>query len=335
MLTERQKYQIILLLEEEKSIRVIGKKLSLAYTTVHDFILKYKKTSSVSRLKGSGRPKLLENTDIKRLCLLKEENNLLSPVKLCGIFTEETGIKISPKTIKRYLKREGYYAGRLISKPRLTPHQKLRRYELCKKWSMYNKYYWKNVIFSDETKFNLKNSDGPTYVWKKRGERLQEKNIKKTVKFGGGSVMFWGCFSSLGVGNLIVVEGIMDSYKYVDILRNNLCDSAKKIGLNEYKFQQDNDPKHTSKYTCDYTTKNNLNMIEWPSQSPDLNPIENLWAYIKKKLEGKNFSNKTDLILYVKSLWDKTPVSVCENLVSSMDERILQVLRANGGYSDY
>ncbi|KAF7692160.1 Transposable element Tcb1 transposase [Cucumispora dikerogammari] len=121
--------------------------------------------------------------------------------------------------------------------------------------SFQNNEYFNNVIFSDETKFNFKNSDGQTFVWKKPSERLEEKNIKKTVKFGGESVMFWGCFSKYGVGKLKVIDGIMDKYGYVDILRSNLEASAEKFGLNAYKFQQDNDPKHTSGYAREYMSK--------------------------------------------------------------------------------
>ncbi|KAF7685438.1 Transposable element Tcb2 transposase [Cucumispora dikerogammari] len=111
--------------------------------------------------------------------------------------------------------------------------------------------------------------------------------------------MFWGCFSKYGVGNFKVIDGIMDKYGYVDILRSNLEASAEKFDLVAYKFQQDNDSKHTSGYAREYMLRNNIDVLVWPPQSLDLNPIENLWAYIKQKLRGKSFSKKTDLIAHV------------------------------------
>jgi len=64
--------------------------------------------------------------------------------------------------------------------------------------------------------------------------------------------MFWGCFGRNGVGMLKVIDGIMDRYVYVNILKHNLKNSANMLELKNYKFQQDNDPKHTSQHTKEY-----------------------------------------------------------------------------------
>ena len=88
------------------------------------------------------------------------------------------------------------------------------------------------------------------YVWKRKNEAYAEKNTLPTVKHGGGSVMLWGCFASSGTGNLQRVEGKMDSIKYQEILGENVMPSVRKLKLGCYwTFQQDNDPKHTSKST--------------------------------------------------------------------------------------
>ena len=81
--------------------------------------------------------------------------------------------------------------------------------------------------------------------------------------------------------------------------------------------------------------KNGVNVIAWPSQSPDLNPIENLWAFIKGKLKGKEFVKKEDLIKSVYDIWRNISPKLCEKLVKSMDERITQVLRSGVRYSDF
>ncbi|KAF7685000.1 Transposable element Tcb2 transposase, partial [Cucumispora dikerogammari] len=120
-------------------------------------------------------------------------------------------------------------------------------------------------------------------------------------------------------------------------LRSNLEASAEKFGLVDYKFQQDNDPKHTSGYAREYMSRNNIDVLVWPSQSPDLNPIEKLRAYIKQKLRGKSFSKKTDLIAHFVEIWENIPVEFCEKVVKTMFDRINQVLRSKGGgiHTDY
>ena len=107
------------------------------------------------------------------------------------------------------------------------------------------------------------------------------------------------------------------------------------MNLESFKLQQDNDPKHKSKYFEEYFENKSIKVIEWPSNSPDLNPIEHIWAYMKNKLSGKIFKKKEDLVREVKEIWENISPEFCRRLVLSIDNRIMQVLRSNGGYSKY
>ena len=87
--------------------------------------------------------------------------------------------------------------------------------------------------------------------------------------------MIWGCFSSAGTEALVRIEGKMDGAKYRKILEENLLPSARKMKLGwKFTFQNDNDPKHTAKATFEWLRNKKINVLEWPSQSPDL--ISNL-----------------------------------------------------------
>ncbi len=100
-----------------------------------------------------------------------------------------------------------------------------------------------------------------------------------------------GCFSYKGVGRLEII----DSYKYQDIISRNLSASVTLMRLRSFIFQQDNDPKHTSRSTKDYFETKKFNLLEWLPQSPDSNPIENLWYILKVKVQQRLPENLNEL----------------------------------------
>ncbi len=136
--------------------------------------------------------------------------------------------------------------------------------------------YWDSILWSDETKINVFGTDGFKTVWRRKGEEYKEKCMVPTVKHGGGSVLMWRCMSAAGVGELHFIDGIMNSQMYCSILKEKMLPSLRALGRRAL-FQHDNDPKHTSKATVVFLKKNRVKVIQWPSMSPDLNPIEHLF----------------------------------------------------------
>lgn len=100
-------------------------------------------------------------------------------------------------------------------------------------------------------------------------------------------------------------------------------------------FQQDNDPKHTAHYVKQWFLNNSVTVLGWPSCSPDLNPIENLWQVVKTKVSSLKISNFDNLYTETKKAWEGIPSSVCENLVSSMPRRCQAVIDNNGFATKY
>ena len=169
-----------------------------------------------------------------------------------------------------------------------------RRLEFAKKFKNMPLSFWKKILWSDESKFNLKSSDGAQKVRRKAGEAYKLSCVRETVKYGGGNVMVWGSMAWKGVGKLQFIDTIMDQVQYRNILKQNLKSSARKLRLgSDFIFQQDNDPKHCATKTKEWFAENNVEVLEWPAQSPDLNPIEHLWEIVDRKIVDRLFSKKS------------------------------------------
>ena len=194
--------------------------------------------------------------------------------------------------------------------------------------------FWKNVLWSDETKINLLGSDGVSHVWWQPGEEYHDVCTMPTVKHGGENDMVWGCMSAFGVGELHFIEGNMNSTMYCEILEQKMIPSLQKLSCRAV-FQHDNDPKHTSKMTAAFLKRHRVVVMEWTSMSPDLNPIEHLWHILKLKVEKHNISNIHQLCHTVLKEWESIPVASCEALVNSMPRRIKPVLQNLGGNTKY
>jgi DDE superfamily endonuclease len=176
-------------------------------------------------------------------------------------------------------------------------------------------------------------------VRRRSGEAFLPNCIVPTVKYGGGSVMIWGCMAAEGPGEMFLCEGRLNSKKYIEVLEACYNVSLEKIFKNEDKssilFQQDNAPCHTALHTKEWFLNNHIKVLDWPAQSPDLNPIEHLWAMLKKRIKRHGVTSKKNLIEVIAQEWAKITQTDCEKLVGNMVQRIKAVINAKGGATKY
>ena len=205
------------------------------------------------------------------------------------------------------------------------------RLDFAKKYKDMPLSYWRKVLWSDESKFNLKASDGIQKVWRKPGEAYKLSCTRGTVKHGGGNIMVWGSMAYNGVGKLHFIDETMNADLYISILESNLKSSARLLRLgSNFVFQQD-----TAKKTVEFLEEQNVNVLDWPSQSPDLNPIENLWSILDRKIGERSFTRKEALKEAVQKAWCEMDIKQTKSLVESMPTRLRLVIEAKGGPTKY
>lgn len=319
-----------------KSYRDIADLMDRPLSTIKSIISRYGKNGFVTNKKRTGCPKKLTEREERQIVKEMELNPRMSVPKLNGGFRNQSGTVVSDETVRRTLRTSGLNGRVAANKPFISPKNRLDRLEYARLHVDKDQAYWNTILFTDESKFNVFQSDGKVNVWRRKGERLNPKNIKGTVKHGGGSVLVWGCMSATGVGSLVFIEGIMDHKVYIDILKTHLESSVTKLGIRDtYIFSQDNDPKHTAFNTRLWLLYNTRKQVKTPAQSPDLNPIEHLWAHLERKIRGRRINNKNELKTALQEEWSLITPEITGALVGSMKRRMEAVITSNGGPTKY
>lgn len=331
---ERQN-DIVSQLHQGKSSRNVAKMFGVGKSTVQRIA---KKKNLILNDKG-GRKKKLSLRE-EKFCVKKiTSGEAKSVVELTKILKNEMEVEVGRKTVARALNNSGLKAGEKKKKPALSPKNIKSRLEFAKNHQDWTEEDWNRVIFSDESKINRFNSDGRSWCWFRENKQLEERTVKPQRKFGGGGIMIWACMTHMGVGFMCKIEGNMDQHLYKSILEDDLMKTIEYYQLDEEKliFQHDNDPKHKSKLVQEWLSDQEFPTLQWPAQSPDLNPIEHLWSEVKRQLNKFDSPPKGVLELWerVQSIWNNISVEICRNLYNSMPRRIAAVIKAKGRWTKY
>ena len=317
------------------SLGSISKRLNIPRASVQTIIKKYKTLLTTETLPRSRRKQKLTVAD-ETLVVRKVRMNPKLATKEIVNYLEASGMNVSTSTIKRILHKNQLKGCRARKKPLLQQRHRKARLKFARDHQDKDLTFWKHVLWS-ETKIELFGHNHQRCVWRKEGEAFHRNKTIPTVKHGGGSIMLWGCFAAAGTGKLQKVNGIMRKEQHIEILKHNLKSSARlqlKLGR-KWIFQQDNDPKHTAHVVKNLLRHNKIKVLEWPSQSPDFNPIENLWNTLKRRVRSKQPKTLDDLYQYCQEEWEKIPTEYCAKLIENYTKRLTAVKHVNGYATKY
>ena len=196
------------------------------------------------------------------------------------------------------------------------------------------------TIWSDETTVRKCPKDKQILYRCHLGEKMENLPVAQQIQAGGFSVMFWGCFSLYGTGPLVALEGTQNQHTYKDLLEEYLVPEVEAargaFGVN-LTFMQDNATCHKTDKIMSFLRSKGIPTLDWPPFSPDLNPIENLWAIIKARRQKKyGFpKSKKDLIDQIFDIWEQIDSDLCVKLALSIEKRLKECLRLNGKATKY
>ena len=287
--------------------------------------------SDYEKRPGCGKATTIrEDHRLKRMSL----QNRRAPSRLLSYqLADETGKQVSSRTVRRRLSETRINARRSRKKPLLTEKHLRLRLGWATTHTQWTLDDWKSVLFTDESKVSIGNN-GALYVWHCKGEEFLPECCDHTVQHAA-SVMVWGSMCWHGLGSLVKLEGRLDSTAYQQVLGEHmLTDAAALIG-DDFVFQQDNAPIHTSRSTRQWLRQHDVILLDWLPNSPDANSIENLWRELKTAANRRELRTAAELWNALQEAWQQIAAARVRNLAESVPRRLDAIRRARGGNTRY
>jgi hypothetical protein len=219
----------------------------------------------------------------------------------------------------------------LLSCVQRAEHENIRaRLSFAQGYSRWSEDDWSRVMFSDETHFPL-GHQGREYVQRPPGAGLDPKYTRKENERLEGKVSLWGCICAEGLGHAELYVDTLNAHRYQTILGLNLVSSAHQFWpKGQWWFQQDNWTVHTAGTSRDWFHNHGVDLIEWPAWSPDLNPIEELWNDLKRRVYGRHPRTMEQLEQFITEEWAATDLNFIARICRNMPHRLQQVISNEG-----
>lgn len=325
---------IIILNEEGYSQRAIANRLRVSKTAVQETIARKRSTGSFVPLKRPGRPRKTS----------KQTDNLIHRIVVAQPTSSSSFIQtqlpphvnISTKTIRRRLcddfKLRSY---RPAVKPKLSAKNIKDRLKFCQDHRHWGVVEWSRVMFSDESLIRQFNPPA-LHVRRPINNRWNSRYVQPTVK-QSPSIMIWGSITAQGAAGFYLVENgeTINAARYLAIVNDQIPQwfATRNCDI----FMHDGAPCHQAKVCRTWFQNQQITVLgPWPGSSPDLNPIENCWRLLKKKVSRLFPTSIEDLRMKIAKVWTlEITQDYCQKLVHSMPQRIESVIAAHGRHTKY
>nr|CAH7764475.1 unnamed protein product [Callosobruchus chinensis] len=232
----------------------------------------------------------------------------------------------------------GLRCRRPLRVPLLTARHRTARLQWARAHQDWLLPQWRNVLFSDESRFGLVSDDYRERVWRKRGGQNRLATAIGVAAYRGEMQMFWGSIRFDGRTQLIHIPGTMTGAYYLQNNINAIVQPIRNESGVQFIFMDDNASPHRTRAVQQALENGKIARLEWPAMSPDMNPIEHVWDYVSRAIFNRNNPPKSTQELIVAAIeeWDNIPQEVMNNLfIISLHRRVDALIRSRGGNTKY
>jgi transposase len=327
--SDRDRARVIGLSAEGKSVLEIIR----ATGFTKDFVRRWSGRDGTTDQERAGRPVKLTPPVARTVVAMMKGKKGRSTRRVAKLLSERKNIHLSHMTVRTAAKRAGLSSYKRQQKPLLSDDHKARRRQFARKYRNQN---WQLVLFTDEKTFELFGHPKNDFVWHESAAAVPPSpKVKHPPK-----LHVWAGMSYYGKTELVIFEGNMTADFYVEeILSHRLpADGPRIFGNRVWTFQQDGDPKHTSDKAQKWLAQNVprfINKGDWPANSPDQNPMENLWGIVQDRVYAREPRTVVALERIIREEWENIPLETLQSLAESMPRRLAALVANNGGSTKY
>lgn len=328
-LSDAERARIVGMREGGMKSSQIAESLKIPRSTVSTVLTKWRVLGQMTTLKPKPRPLKLSDRSMRDLGRMIHSHRRLTLAALAAKFN------VHRHTMRRYIRRLGFRSRVAPKKPFLNDTHMNHRLAFAKKYRNWTVDDWKRVIWTDESSFELGKNSRRIRVWRKTHERYSAQCLAPTFKSGRTSVMVWGGFTGFHKSRLVFMpQGERTARDFVNNVYEGELSRFYFMHSEPHKLilMEDGALVHRGKAPAIWRSAHGMQKLDWPANSPDLNPIENLWHIVKDLLRHhQKPKNKEDMIQTIQAVWNDVSLEILQTLIASMPDRIQATIAAKGG----
>lgn len=314
----------------------VAERMSVSQSVISRLWRRFRETGSPAE-QHPGRGRCTTAGQDRFLMLNARRHPTITAPELVTELQRAHNIIVGRDTVRNRLHEANLHSRRPLRCPPLSIGNRTARLHWCQEYQNWDANSWATVLFTDESRFGFHPDSRRTRVWRRSGNVERLRHVQEVHTYRGGTVIVWGGIIIGGRTDLIFPNGFLTAQQYLDsVVQPIVRPFAGAVGEN-FHLMHDNARPHVARIVTNWLTNEGIDVLPWPAQSPDLNPIEHMWDMLQRRLTPLmgNIHNAFRFRELLTTEWARLPQADIDNVILSMNNRCRAVINQRGGHTLY